>query len=154
MQELLTQLGINGKALLYQGLNFTLLLIVLTFAVYRPLLKAMRVRREKIVMGLRGAEEAAARITEAEKEKEQRIAAADQQALVIIATAETEAGVRGKEIITVAEHTAEGVLAEAETVAQHRRVQELKKLATESRQLVKEAIIKTVGLDPKAIDEA
>jgi len=61
MSALFTQLGINWKLLLAQGINFGLLLVVLAKFVYRPLLKLMKEQREKIEFGLKGAEEAAKR---------------------------------------------------------------------------------------------
>ena len=56
MSELLSQLGINGKLLLFQAINFAIVLTVLTKLLYKPLLKVMRTRHDRIELGIRGAE--------------------------------------------------------------------------------------------------
>src|SRR3989344_6615672 len=103
MTDLFEQLGIRGSSLIIQGVNFVILLVVLTFAVYRPLMRIMKERREKIALGIRGAEEAQKRIDEAEVIKDQKIKEADKSAITIIGEAEQKAKVRGKEIVNIAE---------------------------------------------------
>ena len=58
MQQLLDNLGINWELLLSQAVNFALLLIVLRIFVYKPVLKLLRDRRERIEGGLIKADEA------------------------------------------------------------------------------------------------
>ena len=58
MAELLSQLGIDGKLLLSQGVNFGIVLAVLTYFIYKPLVKILNERKTKIEFGLKGAAEA------------------------------------------------------------------------------------------------
>ena len=51
MSELLSQLGIDPKLLLSQGVNFGLVIIILTFLVYKPLVKILNERKQKIEFG-------------------------------------------------------------------------------------------------------
>ena len=46
--ELLTKLGVDWKLLIAQIVNFTILVSVLTYFVYRPLLDLLDARRERI----------------------------------------------------------------------------------------------------------
>ena len=56
--ELLSNLGINGKLLLAQIVNFFILLYILKRFAYKPILKVLDDRKEKIEKGLRDAENA------------------------------------------------------------------------------------------------
>jgi len=154
MQELFEALGINGKALLIQGINFGIVLIVLTFFVYRPLAKFIEERRQKIELGIKGGEQAALIIQEAEEAKAGTIREGEKQAVAIIGKAEGEGTKRSQEIVHGAEKKAEYIVEEALAIAAKRKQEELERVAIEARALVKEAIIKTVKLKPEQIDEA
>ncbi|MBI3273673.1 MAG: F0F1 ATP synthase subunit B [Candidatus Colwellbacteria bacterium] len=153
MGVLLTQLGVNWKLLFTQGVNFLILLVVLTAFVYKPLLKLLDERRRKIETGLKGAEEAEARLKDIERLKRETLSGADKSALEIISIAEKNARKRSGEIISGAEKKAEDVLKSAAVVAEHKKMEELEKLNKEARFLIKEVIVKTVELDPRQIDE-
>ncbi|MEK7137899.1 MAG: hypothetical protein AAB787_00165 [Patescibacteria group bacterium] len=153
MQELVHQLGIDWKLLLSQGVNFLILLTVLTFLVYKPLSKLMEERRKKIEFGLMGAEEAERRLKEIDQEKAEKLAEADRNALKVVGEAEKRGRSRFDEILKTAEGKAEEVMAEAARVAEHKKQEELNRLTEKANALIKEAIIKTVELDPKHIDE-
>jgi len=153
MQELIHQLGLDWKLLLSQGVNFLILLTVLTLLVYRPLSKAMEERRKKIEFGLAGAEEAERRLKEIDQVKEEKLAEADRNALKVVGEAEKRGQKRLEEILKVAEGKAEEVIAEAARVAELKKQEELSRLTQKASTLIKEAIIKTVQLDPKYVDE-
>ena len=153
MSELFEALGINGKTLIFQAINFGILLTVLTIFVYRPLAKIMEERRKKIELGVRGGEEAAKRIAEADAIKAQKISEGESQAIVIIAGAEGEGQKRSHEIVHGAEKKAEYIIEEALAIVAKKKQEELEQLKQEAGALVKEAIIKTVELDPSQVDE-
>src|SRR3989344_3396180 len=113
MSELVEALGINGKSLLIQTINFGILLIVLTIFVYRPLAKIMEERRKKIELGVRGGEEAAKRIAEADQIKSEKIAAGERQAVAIIGASEGEGQKRAREIVHGAEQKADYIIEDA-----------------------------------------
>ena len=91
MSELVNQLGIDWKLLLAQGVNFVILLFVLTKFVYKPLMKMVEARRQKIELGVKGGEKAEQIIKQAEQEKVGIIQEADVQAVAIISEAEQNA---------------------------------------------------------------
>ena len=153
MQELVSQLGLDWKLLLSQGVNFLILLTVLTFLVYKPLSRLMEERRKKIEFGLAGAEEAEKRLKEIDKVKEEKLAQADKNALKVIGEAEKRGQKRFDEILKNAESKADEVMVEAIRVAEHKKQEELSRLTEKAGALIKEAIIKTVELDPKHVDE-
>lgn len=103
MGEIFGQLGINGPFLLAQIVNFIVLLIILRLVLYKPMLKMLEGRRQRIAEGLQAAE-VARREAEAERAKLQeqldrerreamdRIAAASKRGETL--AAEIEAGAR------------------------------------------------------------
>ena len=154
MSELLHQLGIDGRLLLSQGVNFGIVLAVLTFFVYKPLVKILNERREKIEFGLRGAEVVEKKLKEMEEIKVLKIQEGEKQAFEIVKTAETKAGERGEEIVSEAEVKAEELLAKAALIEEQRKLETLAKLSEESKSMIKKALVKMVNLKPDAIDEA
>ena len=153
MGELFYQLGVNWRLLFSQGVNFLILLAVLTFVVYKPLLKLMEERKRRIESGLRGAEEAESKLSEIEKLKSVAIAEAEAEALQIISSSEKTAGLRSREILQEAGKRAEEALKEAVEVAEKKKAEELENLKKESAGLIREAIARTVELDPRVVDE-
>lgn len=153
MAELFEALGVNIKALLIQGANFVILLVVLTFAVYRPLLKIVKERRAKIELGVRGGEMAATKIAEAEQIKSATIRDAESQAVVMINQAEAQGQKRSQEIVHGGEKKAEYIIEEALATAAKKKQEEMEKVALEAQALVKQALIKTVELGPEQVDE-
>ena len=153
MSELFSQLGIDPKLLLAQGVNFVILLIVLTKFVYKPLMKMIEERRKKIELGIKGGEKAAIIIQEAEKEKTGIIREADMQAVAIISEAEKTANKKAQEIGLQADKKAQQTLRETLLIAERREKEEMEKVAQEAKQLIKEVIIRTVQLKPEQIDD-
>ncbi len=153
MTELVHQLGLDWKLLLSQGVNFLILLTVLTMLVYRPLSKLIEERRKKIEFGLMGAEEAEKRLKEIDRIKSEKIGEAEKIALNIVGESEKRGQKRFDEIVKIAEVRANEVLVDAAKVAEHKKQEELARLTEKAGLLIKQAIIKTVELDPKHIDE-
>jgi len=153
MSELFSQLGIDWKLLLAQGVNFVILLFVLTKFVYKPLMKMVEERKKKIELGIKGGEKAEHIIKEAEEEKVGIIREADTQAIGIISEAEHTAQKKAQEIGLQADKKARGILREAMLMAERKEKEEMEKVSAEAKKLVKEAIIKTVQLKPEQVDE-
>ncbi|OHA09393.1 MAG: hypothetical protein A3B37_02415 [Candidatus Sungbacteria bacterium RIFCSPLOWO2_01_FULL_59_16] len=153
MADLFHQLGIDWRLLLAQGVNFFVVLAVLTALVYRPLLRLLAERRARIEFGLKGAAEAERRLKEIDMERTARIAAADREAVAIVGEAEQTARHRVEAIVDDANQKSEDILKNAASTAEHQRLQALDALAGEAHELIRAAIGKTVELDPKTIDE-
>lgn len=153
MSELIHQFGIDWKLLIAQGTNFFILLIVLTVFAYRPLVRLMEERKNKIELGLKGAAEAEKRLNEIEEIKIKKIAETDKEAVAIIGKAEKKAHLRSQKIIMNAEEKAKDLLNETAKISEHKKQEALERLTAEAKTLIKTAIVKTVELDPAAIDE-
>ena len=80
-------LGINLGYLISQIVNFTLLAVLLYFVAYKPILRMLDQRSERIKQGLEDAELASRRAAEMEQEFEQRLAEARKEGQEIIAQA-------------------------------------------------------------------
>jgi len=153
MSELFHQLGIDPKLLLAQGVNFLILLIVLTKFVYKPLMKMVEERRKKIELGVKGGQMAEMIIKKAEEEKSGIIKEADVKAVAIISEAEKHADKKAQEIALQADKKAQNTMREALLLADRRQKEEMEKVSAEASRLVKEAIIRTVKLKPEQVDD-
>ena len=128
MSELFSQLGIDWKLLLAQGVNFVILLIVLTKFVYKPLIKIVEERRKKIELGVKGGEMAEKIIKQAEQDKVGIIQEADTQAVAIISEAEKNAQKKAQEIALQADERAQQTLHETLLLAERREKEEIAKV--------------------------
>lgn len=145
MNELLTVFGVNWKLLFVQGVNFALLLAVLTYFLYKPVLRMIDERRKKIAEGVRTAEEASARLAEAESKGGAIVGEASREAEALVKTARERAEERGAEIVKSAEAQAQGVLADAAARAEETKRQAIKeseKEITRAAMLAAEKILK------------
>lgn len=88
--EILGKLGINGKILLAQAVNFFLLMYVLKRFLYKPLLDIMKKREARIKEGLANAEKVQAKLASLEEQTQKTIASANQKANKILETAHRE----------------------------------------------------------------
>lgn len=150
--QLLFQLGIDWKLFLSQAVNFFILLAVLTFFVYKPLIKVIKERSVKIKEGLDKAEEADVRLKEIDEIGKGKIHEAEQKGIEIIKATEVKAKQLDKENQEKAEKKQKEVneLLKASFAKQQEEAKQ--KVLAEAGELVKKAIIKTVQLNPDEID--
>lgn len=146
---------INIGQVLFQALNFGVILFVLTKFLYKPLMKLLDERAKKINDGLAAAEKNMASAAEAEKSVKAELAKAKKMGTTIISDAEKEAKVKGDKIIEDAKAKAKGeaskIIADA-----HATVEAFdKKLQTEATKvatrLIKEALKKLPAKDAEKI---
>lgn len=113
MDQLISAFGIDWRLLVIQGINFALLLGILGYFVYRPLLKILDERRNKIAEGVRLAEAADRRLEEAKEKSEEIVGEAGRKAEDLVASARVRAEEKGTEIVKMAEGRADGILKDA-----------------------------------------
>lgn len=113
MAEIFATFGINGKLLLVQVVNFSVLLGALTYLLYKPVLSMLEERRRVIAQGVRDAEKAGEALRSAGVERDALVGAAAREAEHIVARAREHAVSRGAEIETEAKVRAERLLKEA-----------------------------------------
>jgi F-type H+-transporting ATPase subunit b len=153
MSELFSQLGIDWKLLIAQGVNFLIVLLVLAFVLFKPLLKILNERKDKIALGVKGGEEAERRLKEIEALKGHKLAESAKEGVLIIERAEKRAQEREREILESAAVKAGALLRETDARAAHERMEERERLYKEARGLLKQALAKAVAEDPKETNE-
>ena len=151
---LIGQLGIDWKLFLSQVVNFFILLIVLSFFVYKPLLNVIKERNKKIKEGLDKAEEADVRLKNIDNIGKEKIKEAEQQSINIIKDTEQKAKVLDQELQKKNEEKRELMQKEAEVQLKKQLEENKKVVLAQAADLVKKAIVKTVELNPDAIDDS
>jgi len=120
--EILTKLGIEWQQILAQAINFGVIAAVLTYFVYKPLLKAIDDRRARIQQSIKNAEQVEAKMRDIESSKKSVLSKADQEAGKILEKAKGEAEAVKEQILASARHEADQMIAKAkEQIAAERR---------------------------------
>lgn len=154
MSELIRQLGIDWKLLLSQAVNFAVLLVVLRMFAYKPLLKIMRERRQKIEEGLQKSDEATKRLHEVDELAKRKTRAAEEEALSIIRKTELRAKQIETKLLGDARRKESTIIESARLAAEKKEDEAREAFNREAARLVKAAVVKTVELSPEAIDAA
>ena len=154
MEQLVSQLGINWQLLLSQAVNFALLLIVLRIFVYKPVLKLLHDRREKIEGGLMKADEAERRLHEVDQIGKGKIKEAEHEAINILKRTETEAKTLEEKLLAAAKAREEEAVRSAATRLRSQEEESRQAMEKEAAALVRAAIVRTVELSPENIDDA
>lgn len=138
MEALFSAFGIDWRLLLIQAVNFGVLLFVLTYFLYRPILRIIDERREKVAEGVRTAEAAQRKLEDAKKESDEMVGGAAREAEQLVAAARSRADEKGSEIVRQAESRAQSVLKDAEAKAE-----EAKRLALQesSKEIARAAML-------------
>ena len=126
MDALFAAFGINWKLLLIQVVNFGLLLSLLSYFLYKPVLRIIDERRRSIEEGVRKAQAADAELADAKKEREDIVATAAKEAESLVASARTRADEKAGEIVRTAESRADSVMKDAEARAEEAKRQAIK----------------------------
>ncbi len=94
------KLGIQGPLLLTQIINFSILLLILSKFLYKPILKNLKDRKQKIEDGLAWSEKAKQAEEKLEKKKQEILKDTRDEAKVILENARKDASRLKEEIIT------------------------------------------------------
>lgn len=89
--EILDEFGINGWLLAAQVVNFLILLFILKRFFYKPLLKVLDERKQKIAQSLKNADEIEKTLAKTEEDREKRLDKATEEAKQIITDATSSA---------------------------------------------------------------
>ena len=138
MTQLFAAFGIDWRLLIIQAFNFGLLLVVLSYFLYEPIMRIIDERREKIADGVRTAETASRRLAEAKEEGDQLVGEAARESEGLVASARARAEERHAAILSEAQSRAAAILKEAEA-----RVAEVKRqaLVESERNIAKAAML-------------
>ena len=125
MEKIVEVFGVNWKLLLIQGFNFGLLLIALSYFLYRPIIRLIAERQKKIEEGVRNAEAAARLRSETEGNREQILAGAGREAERIL-----EAGRKSTDLAVA------DMLADAKTREERLITEAKEKIEEEKRKMM------------------
>ena len=140
-------LGINLGYLISQIVNFTLLAVLLYFVAYKPILRMLDQRSERIKQGLEDAELESRRAAEMEQEFEQRLAEARKEGQEIVAQATQMSEKARQEILETAREEARAQVEKAkEEISREREL-----AMSELRQQVADL---SLSISEKVIGEA
>lgn len=103
MDSLIHAFGIDLKLIIIQIINFTVLAGVLTYLLYKPVLKILSDREEKIKQGISDAEKASKALAKAEDERKEIVGEAHRSAEEVSKRAEVHAKEAAAAIAAVAE---------------------------------------------------
>jgi len=146
----LEALGLNLGFLLSQIVNFVLLLLLLRMVLYKPILKMLDERRQRIAQSLEDAEKAAAARQKADEEYQRRIQEMARERERLMAEMTAEIASEREQLLVQARAEAETVLADARARADLERQRMLKDLRGQVGALAIAAANKVVG---EALDE-
>jgi F-type H+-transporting ATPase subunit b len=153
MQELFSNLGINGKLLFAQAFNFLLVLFLLNKFVFKKVIRHLEERRNKIEQGLELTEKAehemqrieGARIRELEKG---RVAGEK-----VLADARVSASTKEKEALNLVRAEAEKMLQKAKSESEKEKTDAIYGAKTEAQKLAVLMAEKVLGRSVKKEDE-
>jgi F-type H+-transporting ATPase subunit b len=120
---LFTAFGINWQLLLIQAVNFGLLLVALTYFLYRPILRIIDERQAKIAEGVRVAQEASQKLEDAKSEGERVVGDAAREAEGLVASARARAQEMSAETAQAAQAKADAILKDAQARAEEAKRQ-------------------------------
>ncbi len=100
--EILNTLGVDWTVLLAQAINFAVLLAALTFFLYKPLLRAIDQRRERVQQSMDHAATLEKRVADMEQDRKKRMKEMDDQAKEFLAQSKQQADSQKKEILDAA----------------------------------------------------
>mgnify|MGYP003454183322 CR=1 FL=1 len=114
MEQLIHAFGIDAKLIVIQIINFFVLMALLSYFLYKPVLKLLNDREEKIKQGILDAEDAQKANMSAQAEKQEVLAQAQKEAQDIDARAKAFGKEKEEELMLVAQKKADDVIKSAE----------------------------------------
>lgn len=118
MEKILEVFGIDWRLLLAQGVNFTILLVGLSYFLYKPVLKILREREKKIAEGVKAAEIAEQAAKDNQAARDSIVTVAHHEAESIVARAGEEGKRERNEILKSAQGRADSVVKDARAQAE------------------------------------
>ncbi|MDE2079531.1 MAG: F0F1 ATP synthase subunit B [Patescibacteria group bacterium] len=121
MSALFATFGINVPLLTMQAVNFGVAMLVLWYFVYRPLIKVIEERKQKIAKGVEDANAAADARAKTEGERSGILSAAEKEAENVVAKAVDEGKAERATIVKQAQERSDAILEDARAEAEEAR---------------------------------
>lgn len=138
-------LGFNLPGLIAQLVNFTILMVILRLFLYRPFMRILDERKQRIAEGIEKAEEAASAASASESESARLIEEARAEARDFVARAQESAQELRTELETRARQDAEQIVSRARDEIALERDQAIQQLRGEFADLTIRAAERVVG---------
>lgn len=135
MEAIIETFGIDARLIVIQLINFGLLLAGLSYFLYRPVMKMLADREEKITQGINDAEAAAEAKASAEADKKQLLGEAAKEAEAVALRAKEHASEKADSIVAIAEEKANGIVKAAEAKSEELKLQAHKESEAEISKL-------------------
>lgn len=145
MEELFATFGIDGKLILAQAVNFGIVLVALTYFLYKPVLRTLDERAKMVSKGVEDARRAEEKLAGADEESARIVGAADTEASQILASAREAATKEQTRIVKDAETRAASIQAAADARAQETHAKALRESEQEIARLAVLAAAKVMG---------
>ena len=123
MEEIINAFGIDARLIIIQLVNFGILMVALGYFLYKPILRILKEREEKIAQGLKDAEAAAEAKSQAGLEKQAILSKAHLEAEEVNKRAKLAADTTASEIVGAAQEKASLVLKDAELKSEQLKTQ-------------------------------
>lgn len=133
--EGIAALGFSLPALVSNLINFTILLIVLRLFLYKPVLRLLDERKQRIQEGMERAEQAATQASASEHEAREAIEQAQREARELVTQAQASAAQLREQLEERARTDAEQIVARAREEVQVERDQAIEQLRREFAEL-------------------
>lgn len=152
MSALFAAFGLNGSLLLAQAVNFGIVLIALTYFLYKPINKLLDARQKKVAQGIEDANLAAEKLATADSVVSEKLSTAETEAETIMVSARDAATSEKARILKEAETRAAHVAADADARAKEASAKMLRESEKEVARLAILAAEKILrqGHAPKA----
>lgn len=138
MDQLFAAFGIDWKVLLAQSVNFGVLLVGLTYFLYKPILKLLKERQETIAKGVQDAEDAAKKVKEIDASRAETIQKAEREAEEIVGRGVSEGKTERAQIVERAQSQSDSILSDARQQADEIKRQAL---AQSEKEIAKTAVL-------------
>lgn len=154
MQQFFSQLGIDWRLIISQAIDFGLLLLVLWYFLYKPIIKLLNDRKQKIEEGIIKSKIAEDRLAEVDSIRKEKIKEAEIKAVEIIKKTENDLKNYESKFLAKTKEKEDIELKDFENLLAMKKEESEEAIKKEVKQLIKSAISKTVEISPSLIDDA
>ncbi|MBU1089559.1 F0F1 ATP synthase subunit B [Patescibacteria group bacterium] len=151
--EILTSLGIDPAVMLAQAVNFFALLAILSFFVYKPILKLLDERKERIAKAEEHAQLVEDKLARVEELTQKELKKAQAKSQEIINASKESAAQQGEELIANAKEKVGKIVEEGRAVIMKEKDDATKQIQTEVSRIVILATEKLLNREVQSSDQ-
>ena len=142
MESIISTFHLDLKLFIAQIINFGVVFAVLYWLAFKPLIKVMTERSQKIEQGLADAQASAGRLAKSQLEQKKIIKQARQEAMAIIEQANQQAEIKGQAIIVKTKEDVAAMINQTKQKIQQEKAEVLNDIRKETADLIIKAVAK------------